>query len=318
MPPTLGWGVTDDIRGVGVVCVARMSANGSAREPGPTKRDTPLSLPRARVAPGLERKTVTIEPGDSLPENIAVLLPLGYGDGIPARSSVAPVQVAGAPRTGPRGGVHGPVRRRPRRGRRASARRRGGVLRAGRRREPTAQDWATAPARSPTRSWPGSAGGSAGGTSRSSRRVAGAAGAGRRWRWGRRRAAARGRRGAGGAANRRAEPGPARGTLSVRDPRARAAHGVGGRRPAAARRGRRARPCRRAGEPDPGLRARLRADLDCWHFQRAALRDRYRMVFYDQRSHGRSGRSSPPVARSTSSAGTSASCSRRCRPGRSC
>ena len=29
----------------------------------------------------------------------------------------------------------------------------------------------------------------------------------------------------------------------------------------------------------------------CWHFQRAALRDRYRMVFYDQRSHGRSGRS---------------------------
>ncbi len=33
-------------------------------------------------------------------------------------------------------------------------------------------------------------------------------------------------------------------------------------------------------------------DLDCWHFQRAALRGRYRMVFYDQRSHGRSGRSS--------------------------
>ena len=32
-------------------------------------------------------------------------------------------------------------------------------------------------------------------------------------------------------------------------------------------------------------------DLDCWHFQRAALRGRYRMVFYDQRSHGRSGRS---------------------------
>jgi pimeloyl-ACP methyl ester carboxylesterase len=32
-------------------------------------------------------------------------------------------------------------------------------------------------------------------------------------------------------------------------------------------------------------------DLDCWHFQRAALRGRFRMVFYDQRSHGRSGRS---------------------------
>jgi len=34
-------------------------------------------------------------------------------------------------------------------------------------------------------------------------------------------------------------------------------------------------------------------DLDCWHFQRLALRGRYRMVFYDQRSHGRSGRSTP-------------------------
>jgi len=31
--------------------------------------------------------------------------------------------------------------------------------------------------------------------------------------------------------------------------------------------------------------------LDCWHFQRAALRGRVRTVFYDQRSHGRSGRS---------------------------
>ena len=31
--------------------------------------------------------------------------------------------------------------------------------------------------------------------------------------------------------------------------------------------------------------------LDCWHFQRAAYRGRVRTVFYDQRSHGRSGRS---------------------------
>ncbi|MXG89370.1 alpha/beta fold hydrolase [Nocardioides flavescens] len=31
-------------------------------------------------------------------------------------------------------------------------------------------------------------------------------------------------------------------------------------------------------------------DLDCWHFQRAALRGRVRTVFWDQRSHGRSGR----------------------------
>ncbi|MFD1825170.1 MULTISPECIES: alpha/beta fold hydrolase [Mumia] len=30
-------------------------------------------------------------------------------------------------------------------------------------------------------------------------------------------------------------------------------------------------------------------DLDCWHYQRAALRGRARMVFYDQREHGSSG-----------------------------
>ncbi|MEP6665140.1 MAG: alpha/beta hydrolase [Nocardioidaceae bacterium] len=34
-------------------------------------------------------------------------------------------------------------------------------------------------------------------------------------------------------------------------------------------------------------------NLDCWHFQRAALRGDYRMVFYDHRSHGRSARSRP-------------------------
>jgi pimeloyl-ACP methyl ester carboxylesterase len=32
-------------------------------------------------------------------------------------------------------------------------------------------------------------------------------------------------------------------------------------------------------------------NLDSWHFQRAALRGGHRLVFYDQRSHGRSGRS---------------------------
>ncbi len=31
--------------------------------------------------------------------------------------------------------------------------------------------------------------------------------------------------------------------------------------------------------------------LECWHFQRTFLRGKHRMVFYDQRSHGRSGRS---------------------------
>lgn len=33
-------------------------------------------------------------------------------------------------------------------------------------------------------------------------------------------------------------------------------------------------------------------NVDVWHYPRLALRDKYRMVFYDQRSHGESGRSS--------------------------
>jgi len=32
-------------------------------------------------------------------------------------------------------------------------------------------------------------------------------------------------------------------------------------------------------------------NLDCWHFQRESFRGKHRMVFYDQRSHGRSERS---------------------------
>ncbi|MFI1379013.1 alpha/beta fold hydrolase [Embleya sp. NPDC020886] len=34
-------------------------------------------------------------------------------------------------------------------------------------------------------------------------------------------------------------------------------------------------------------------DMDCWHYQRAELREDYRLVLYDQRSHGRSGRAAP-------------------------
>lgn len=34
-------------------------------------------------------------------------------------------------------------------------------------------------------------------------------------------------------------------------------------------------------------------DLNCWHYQRAALRGRARMVFYDQREHGSSGDATP-------------------------
>lgn len=38
-------------------------------------------------------------------------------------------------------------------------------------------------------------------------------------------------------------------------------------------------------------------DLDCWHFQRKHFRGRHRLVFYDQRSHGRSTRSAPELCR---------------------
>jgi pimeloyl-ACP methyl ester carboxylesterase len=50
---------------------------------------------------------------------------------------------------------------------------------------------------------------------------------------------------------------------------------------------------RRAPEPDPTLVFihGYALNLDCWHFQREHLRGKHRMVFYDHRSHGRSGRS---------------------------
>lgn len=37
-------------------------------------------------------------------------------------------------------------------------------------------------------------------------------------------------------------------------------------------------------------------NMDCWHFQRADLRGEYRLVLYDQRSHGRSGRGAPETS----------------------
>ena len=53
-------------------------------------------------------------------------------------------------------------------------------------------------------------------------------------------------------------------------------------------------------EPDPSAGANpltvvfchgYALNLDCWHFQRSALAGQARLVFYDHRSHGRSGRS---------------------------
>jgi pimeloyl-ACP methyl ester carboxylesterase len=38
-------------------------------------------------------------------------------------------------------------------------------------------------------------------------------------------------------------------------------------------------------------------NLDCWHFQRLHFRGQLRQVFYDQRSHGRSGRSDAELCR---------------------
>ena len=90
------------------------------------------------------------------------------------------------------------------------------------------------------------------------------------------------------------------------------------------------RPSRRRGSAGCAGRSRPRPtlvfvhgyalNLDCWHFQREYFRGKHRMVFYDQRSHGRSGplrqRSTPP---STSSATTCGACSTSwCPTGRSC
>lgn len=63
------------------------------------------------------------------------------------------------------------------------------------------------------------------------------------------------------------------------------------------------------GAPAPGAPARMDDDLtlvfvhgyalslDCWHFQRKHFRGSVRQVLYDQRSHGRSGRSAPELCR---------------------
>ena len=50
---------------------------------------------------------------------------------------------------------------------------------------------------------------------------------------------------------------------------------------------------RRRVQPDPTIVFvhGYALNLDCWHFQRAYFRGKHRLVFYDQRSHGRSGRS---------------------------
>jgi pimeloyl-ACP methyl ester carboxylesterase len=52
-----------------------------------------------------------------------------------------------------------------------------------------------------------------------------------------------------------------------------------------------ARRARTAGDPTIVFVHGYALNLDCWHFQREHFRGRYRLVFYDQRSHGRSGRS---------------------------
>lgn len=57
------------------------------------------------------------------------------------------------------------------------------------------------------------------------------------------------------------------------------------------------------GASDPGVTVVLVhgyvLSLHCWHFQRAHLRGRHKIVLYDQRSHGRSGRSEPERCRIT-------------------
>lgn len=58
-------------------------------------------------------------------------------------------------------------------------------------------------------------------------------------------------------------------------------------------------------QPDPGVTPGVTIvmvhgyvlSLHCWHFQRKHFRGRHKIVLYDQRSHGRSGRSAPRYCR---------------------
>jgi pimeloyl-ACP methyl ester carboxylesterase len=56
-------------------------------------------------------------------------------------------------------------------------------------------------------------------------------------------------------------------------------------------------PAAGAGDPTLVFVHGYALNLDCWHFQRKHFRGRLRQVFYDQRSHGRSGRSAPELCR---------------------
>jgi pimeloyl-ACP methyl ester carboxylesterase len=56
-------------------------------------------------------------------------------------------------------------------------------------------------------------------------------------------------------------------------------------------------PAAAAGDPTLVFVHGYALNLDCWHFQRKHFRGRLRQVFYDQRSHGRSGRSAPELCR---------------------
>jgi pimeloyl-ACP methyl ester carboxylesterase len=56
-------------------------------------------------------------------------------------------------------------------------------------------------------------------------------------------------------------------------------------------------PAAAAGDPTLVFVHGYALNLDCWHFQRKHFRGRLRQVLYDQRSHGRSGRSAPELCR---------------------
>ena len=227
------------------------------------------------------------------------LVPLGYGDGIPrGATNVGPVLGRRAPCDGQRAGLHGPVRRRSPRPRRSRPERTSILFGPGTDGEPTAQDWADAVgtihyeivtrigARVPRR-YVGLAALDDGRVSPSkvTYGVVGALAA----------AAATGATAGGVLLRRQHRRGPDRTAAPAAPNSTPTAPGRS--------RVRTAWPCtsRRSGRTDAPLTVVFvhgyALSLRAFYYQRAALverfGDRIRLVFYDQRSHGRSGPSVP-------------------------
>ena len=264
--------------------------------------------PRPRAGPGDDRPrpagawssgsppapaSPTATPGTPSTPTTVGLVPVGYGDGVPRHAGNRAEVLVGDRRRPVRGpDLHGPVRRRPRRRRGRRRATRSCSSAPAQRGEPTAQDWAEACG---TISY------------EIVTRIGG--------RFERRHVDERDRAGARHVSVARRSsasprPRPASPSPAPRSASPAAAGSSPGAAPATPRRSARCGRGRSRSSPTTAYRCTSRSttspavgpltvvfahgyalNLDCWHFQRAAYRGLVRTVFYDQRSHGRSGRS---------------------------